>query len=627
MPFVSDGTTDWSLGQDSWLSPNQIRPNQYAAGVNLSTRGGVLGPRSPYHRFEMGFAATPQIETDYHYQRSLEAVWSSGKFQACIGYSYGSDDFLISVVCGLIFRTNIRTNKTILLSDKIRVNQYAPRINCEISGKSVVLHDYPDYPVLITGDTVARSDPEHMVNGFLEPQVPISVLGAANQNRLFIANASNEFTAGDPIGNKLTPEAPNTFTEVLVPSAPFFNQFFELSTGSPLHPISAMGFIQQLDTSTGVGPLFVSTQNQIYTYQSQLPRTSWDANFGALYIATAGIAGPRGFINVNSDVIFLSGAYNVHAFSNARNDARTWGNVPISREVNNYLKSHDKDLNQFAVLGFFNNRIFISTNPYRVGALDRSQRPVTDYAHGGFVTLEIEALASFLSQGTPTWDGLWTGVNPMEIQTIAGRCFVVSKDGSGPNGVNVMYELSDKNFGSDILRNGTKRQVRSIIYTREYSFVDQSIDSQFMEKKENVFSVQLQNVQGEFSLDIDRRPSHFNDFIPLGHWDHSAPSQLCDGVPDKLLNGIAPHQFKPIIFGDGQTACEPITEELNTAFIGLQYRMIIEGENWNVQKVKSKAEVLKLQELNSDIICKELPDTRLPVQCSPDWIIPGAKLC
>lgn len=627
MAYLSDGTGDWSLGQDAWKDPSLIQPNQYASGVNISTRGNLLGPRPPFRIFETAFDPKQTITTDYGYVRSVESVWASGKFQAMIPYKTSAGRFIITVISGLIFRTNIDERTTTLLSDKIFLNQYIPRINSAVALDTIVLFDFPSRPILINGNEVTVSSQTHLVNGSPAPQVPVSVLGAYNQNRLFIANAGVGFTAGDGVGNLATPEAPITFTELFTPSSPFFNQQFTLSTGNVLDAITAMGFIQQLDTSTGIGALFVATKHQVYSYQSQQPRDQWETQqFGGVFLANAGIAGPRAFINVNSDLIFLSGQGYIHAFSNARNDAKKWGNIPISREVNNYLVFNDPDLAQYAVLGYYNNRVFISANPYRVGALDRSQRPVSDYAHGGFVVLEIEALASLLSQGTPIWDGLWTGVNPMEIQTLDEMCFVMSKDGTSENGINALYVLGNDD-DSDIVRGGHERDVRSIVYTKDFTY-GQDLESNFTYKKENTFSIEPKDFVGQIKLKIERKPSQSNIWLLLTEWLHDAPGCTEQMPEDAILNGITPHQITPLVFGDGkESGCNPVTGDSYEGFTSMQYRLTIAGKSWRIKTIKSKVELLEVDEKQNLDLCRDLPPVKEGVQCLPDWTIPETILC
>lgn len=643
MADVEDGTFDFSLGQDAWHNPDHIQPNQYVSAVNVTTLGGQLTPRPPFQELELNFEEK-LFTNKLGRERTIKDIFQAGKFQALIPYKLAPEDYLIVVVSGLIFRVNIRTGNVILLSEDIIVDQYAPRINWSYAGGSIVIFDYPDYPVVIGnadairtqidhpiivgGSTVFRASPNHTINGQPAPQVPISNMGTYNQNRLFVANAGVEFTAGDPVGSLATPEAPVTFTEVFNPSSPYINQFFSLPVEFAVSPITAMGFIQELDSSTGVGPLFISSSEKVFFFKSNQPRAQWGAQdqFGGVLLANAGIAGPRAFVNINSDLLFLSSQGQVHAFSNARNEAKKWGNVPVSREVDNYLKFKDPFLRQFAVLGYFDNRIFISTNPYRIQSLDREQQPVTDYAHAGFVVLEIENLASFLSDGAPVWAGLWTGIDPMDIATLSDRCFAISKDTCGKfGGVNTIYEFK-KNERVDIAR-GVRRRIRSILYTRLYDF-----QSAFAQKREGTVTLHLQDLEGRVNLEIEKRPTHSVSWLPYATWKHEAPVEECATPDDTLLNGLASQQLKHVIYGDGSgdgtTQCNPITKDLYNVFRAVQLRITIEGDHWLLDDIKLKAQLVPFVERGgNDEVCDPLPIVKQSIDCDPDWLIPESSVC
>lgn len=621
--FTKDGTFDWSMGQDAWHDPNKLQANQYAAGVNVSPRGGRLAPRPAFHQVPLRFEQKT-LGTVYGYLRHIKDVWEAGKFQALIPFDAGSDQYLIVVICGLIFKTNINTWTTVLLSDDIKLDQYQPRINWSYAGQAIVIYDYPDYPVIveIEAGKVYRSDPEHKVNGELQPQVPIARMGTYNQNRLVIANDGTEFTAGDPVGNLLTPEAPLTFTEIFTPSSPYVNQFFSLPTEEAISHISAMGFIQQLDSSTGIGPLFIGTEKKVAFFRTDTARDQWSKQqFGGVVLANVGIAGPRAFVNVNSDLVFLSAEGNVHSFTNARNQAKQWGNVPISREVKNYLKFNDATLAQFACLGAVGNRVLISANPYRVQALDRSGRPVTDYAHGGFVALDIDPMSSFLMEGTPIWDGLWTGVNPMDICTVGKRCFIMSKDGCGGSGYNALYELREDSQ-HDIVR-GHERQIRAIVYTKSYTFNDD-----FAQKREHTLTFHLHDLEGPVYFKVERKPSHSDEFNLWGEWRHEAPNSTEEMPLEELLNGFAKHQLKQIIFGDPvEDRASEINDDLFNTFRALQLRITIQADAWSLDHAKVEVRLVPFLERQEAENCETLRKVSIPKQPEPDWLIPEISLC
>lgn len=618
-----DGTFDFALGQDSWHLPDRIQPNQYAKGVNVTTKGGGLRPRPPYTRVDLNFEdATIPIT---HSERFVSEFWGGGKFQAALPYLVGLDRYILTIVNGLIFQTNIKTGRTVILSRDLRLNPNAARINWSFAGSYIVFFDYPDYPIIYDGTKLFRSNPENVVNGQLQPQVPISTLGTFNQNRLFIANAGIEFTAGDPVGSLLTPEAPITFAEVFTPSSPFVNQFFSLPEGEVVYPITAMGFIQQLDSSTGIGSMFVATGQKFYFFNTQVPRDQWSqGQFGGVLINNAGVAGQRSVTNVNSDLLFLTPQAKIHALSTARNEARKWGNVPISREVENWLRIRDPELAQFAVMGYFNNRIYATANPYRTIAEGTDRRPIFDYTHGGLVVLEIENLSSLVTAGSPCWAGLWTGVNPMEIITFDDRAFIISKDGCGAFGQNAIYEITENVGVYDDVGRYT-RPIRSVVYTRAYDFRDP-----YVKKWEQAISLHMNDLQGEIDLLIERRPRQSHEFLEYGRWKHNAVFENCGMPTDLEFNGISSQSITQLTFGEPKVnQCSPINGDQYRVFEENQLRMTISGGKWLLEDLRMKAELFPYVERQDEFMCKKLPEKRLPLPCDDalDWGIPEPSVC
>lgn len=611
--LLADGTVDWSLGQDAWTEPDGLQPTQYAIGVNVSGRGKSLGPRSGYHKIPLDFSDV-KLRSEFGYLYTIESLWKTGKFQAFIYQPIASKEFVITVISGLIFRAEIGVWKASLMSEKIFASQRHDRLNWSYAEDAIILLDSPNQNIIIEGSQVRRANPNHTIGGDPAPEVPIATIAAYNQNRVFVGRGIT-LTAGDPAGSPATPEAPLTFTEVFVPNTPFYEQEASLPTDSS-DTITAMGFIQQLDSSTGVGPLFVSTGTKVFFAKTDEPRINWtNGQFMGTLLANAGISGARAFVNVNSDLVFSSSEGKVYALSNARSEYRKWGHTPISREVENFLPSPEPELRKLAVLGYFANRIFITAYPYRCQALDRSRRPVTDYAHGGFVVLEIEKLATFLREGSPVWAGLWTGIDPMDMVNAGGkRCFIMAKNG----GTNELYELKpDSTF--DII-DGRKRYIRSIVETREYNF-----QNDFLYKKEHNASLDLKNLAGKVSIRLERKPRGSQNFMLWGNWKQEIKVESKE-ITDDAPYGYVPLGSQTVIFGDPEeVGFNPATGDSYTTFLATQLRVIIEAENWTLKNVRVQARPHDMLERPGEQQLTVVP--LVPAQANIYWNLPEETLC
>lgn len=621
--YLYDGQTTFVGGQDASKIPAQVDPDAYFAAINVSVADGVLAPRWGVNHLTLTLPPGGIVLPNSLALVPYSEIFYAGRYQCGIPYSIGNDYYLIVVISGIIFLINQRTLITIVLPIQGggSLNENTTRLNWSQAGRFVVIFDYPNFPVIIEGLTARRADPAKF-------EVPVSVGGAYNQNRLFIYNAGNDLTAGDPTGSLATPDAPITFEEVELPAAPFVGQIFELPTDKRDN-ITAFAFLQLNDTSTGIGPLLVATANQIFSYQSQLPRTQWEVNqFGSMFVDNAGIVGSRAWTNVNSDIFFLSADGQVRTASMSRQEQGKWSRIPLSREVQNWLKYNDKTLAKYSVMAYFNNKIFISANPYRTNALDTQRQPVFDFAFGGFVVLGLENISvlgknSSLTLGheyaTPEWDGLWTGVRPMDIIQNNNRCFIISKDDDVRNEI---YELDPTSTvdtdGADI------RYATAIIYTREFDF-----KSPFNNKDLHSLDLGLREVQGDFSIDVKYKPSHGSAFIDWGSFDHCAPWRTC-GVPDPIdFNGFAPHNFRDLTIGSpADQGCDPVSKLTYDTFRRVQLKFIIEGKYWQLQEFRLKSIVRPQSEQVNGVCLPPNDCVKVPKECtSTDWAIGPFKSC
>lgn len=611
--YAYDKEEDFSRGQDASKDPHHIEPGAYYAGINVNVENGNAKPRWGVHRKGLTFQSGG-IVVGPNRINTYENIFRSGRFQAFIPYFVGSTHYLIIVISGIIFILNPDDMhvSVIPIADGSFISENHSRVNWSSAGPYLVIFDFPNYPVIIENFGARRSDPTLY-------EVPISVLGAYNQNRLFIANAGNEFTGGDPSGNLATPNAPITFEEVEVPAATYLGQIFQLPTNYNNEPITAMGFLQLIDVSTGFGPLWISTPSGIYSYNTQNPRSTWEAgSFGTKILNNNGVVGAQAYVNVNSDLFFLASDGQVRSLSMARDEQHKWSNVPISREVKNWLGTLDHTLLKYTTFGYYNNKLFISANPTRIQAFNKDGSTTTDYMFKGLVVLSSDNLATLNQSGPPAWDGLWTGVRPLAMATSNNRFFVMSKDEFSSNH---LYEF-DIDTTIDTNEQGIERPIRSVIYTRSYSF-----NSSQQNKELHSMDVSLVEVQGNLTFDVKYRPSQTEKFLQWRTFKHCAPYKSCLIPTDLEVNGLSPHSFKSLYLGSPIEAeeCDIITRDLYNIFRKVQLKITIEGKYWEIEEFVIKS-ILRKQSEN-EVFCDEFPCEKLYAECNNDWYIGPFESC
>lgn len=606
--LVPDGTLDFSGGQNAALDPEQIAPNQYFYGINVSAEKKSLTPRWGLVQQKLDFSVTGNYTRTSGLQVSFEEVFRSGKFQAFIPYSIGPDIFVIYVVSGFVFLINVQTRGVTVLNPTDQVNIYADRINWSNAGEFLVIFDWPNNPFILDGVVIRRADPA-------KNEVPVSVLGTYNQNRLCIANAGIDWTAGDPSGSPSTPDAPITFNEVIVPSSPFVGDVYQIPTANKNNDfITAMGFLQVIDTSTGIGPLLVATSKSLYSYRTDLPRLSWQGGasgfvFGSMFLYSAGIVGQRAFININSDIIFLSPDGQVRALSMARNDQQRWGNSPISREVENFLEYIDDSIAFVAALAHFKNKVFITCNPYRVTCTSAEGLAQTDYVNAGVVVLETDNNSTLTNKTPPVWGGVWTGTGFLDY-TENNKVFYVAGKYRGRNELYILDPTKTYDIIEDEVRN-----VRSVVLTREYINGDPTVN-----KELHTLDLGFRNLEEQVKVNVTYKPSTIDSYNYWRDLVFNAPVEQCQAFPD-FPQGLQRQGIRDLNLGGvDENVCNVIEQNFMHIYKGVQLRLIITGKYWELQYIKLKGRVLHQTEV--DAYCEEKAGVPIPAECFDIWAIP-----
>lgn len=591
-----DGQLSFEGGQDASLPPSRLPENKIAAGVNVTTAGGVLGPRYGVVRRKLKF---PKGAYPYRFNKLIpyDYLFYSGNFQAQIPYQLGNAFYQIVVISGVIFlinQDNFRV-QVLTLNKDTQLNESAKRIHWTVAGRYLVLYDFPSRPVIIEGIVARRSDPNN-------DEVPVSNLGAYNQSRLFFSNIGNEFSAGDAVGNLAAPDAPVTVQEITVPGSPFFGDIYQTPSRYN-NKITAMGTLQSVDTSTGIGALITATKSEIFAYNTTTPRENWinAGQFGSSINDSAGIIGPRAFTNVNSDIFFVSEDGELRSISASRDEQKKWSRIPMSVEVKNWVDYISSELVEYSVLTYFKNKIFWTVRPYRVPATRIDGQPVLDVAHRGMVVLELDNISRAGSESAPAWAGLWTGLRPMDMNVNNQRMFVMSKDYYSRNH---LYEI-DPQLTYD-KADSQVRNIKSIVYTRDHTFKDL-----FSTKTLQNIELGISNISGDFSLEVEWKPSDSPKFLPWAMFHHSIQvrqTELNNGDIQQRTSGA----FKELKFGIPELPEEgnPITNEFYDQVKRVQMKITLSGESWNlneyrltaVEAVTNDTEFLREDALNKNPI-------------------------
>lgn len=597
---TSGGSSTFYLGQNSSKLPSLIDDGNYYKGINVTTKGGYLSPRSGYVQTPFTLEDEDAFFTDNNGRKiKYKEVFEKGKFQGATSYYTEMGERIVCVYSGLIFILNPKTRKAQYIEidqeenefrqignryepRTQRLNQYVSRVNFSNAGEYLIIFDYPDRPIILDGYHAYRS-PTGQVDTLGDPvyYVPATVMGCYNSNRLFVADASNSFTAGDPVGSLIAPKAPITFNEVYIEAGEYQGQVFSLGSISKHSPITAMGFLQVLDTSTGIGPMFVATKDVIYSYKTNMARSQWTEGneaFGTMLLYNSGIIGPKAVDNLNSDIIFMSGDGHIRTLTISKEYSQSWENSPMDLDVFNWVYTDRPDLAELTVIKAFANKVFITVKPVVTEAIDLKGNNTYDYAFKGMVVLELDSTSSLSSKSAPVWAGIWTGVNVQDLVVCQDTLYMFTKD---PEYKNQIY-IVDPELSYDI-HEGKKKNIKSRIYTKQYG-----CESYFQDKKERNVHLGLQSLKGDITLDV-KRSNDYGKFALWKHWEYTAP--VCSReTPENLRE----HYFRDLSLGSPEeTICNESTGEYGDVYRGVQFRIDISGEYWRLENLLIISDVHK----------------------------------
>jgi len=249
-----------------------------------------------------------------------------------------------------------------------------------------------------------------------------------------------------------------------------------------------------LDTSTGQGPLMVFTDTAVLSVNAPTNREAWAAVTNPIVTTSLIANGATSFYGtlptVNGD-IFYRALDGMRSFFLARRERGTFGNTPISSEIENLLATDSPELLKYHSAIMFDNRLLFTgrSRPDRYGA-----------SWQGTGALDFDNMTSMLEKSAPVYDGTWTGVDPVWLFTgkygRTQRAFIAALNSDGEN---ELWEIS-KNHQFD---NGSGR-IKWTMVSRAFSF-DSPLE---MVRLENLEMFQ-NTVMGRANTTVRFRPDEY----------------------------------------------------------------------------------------------------------------------
>jgi hypothetical protein len=348
-----------------------------------------------------------------------------------------------------------------------------------------------------TGTGEALELPKRL-NPFLN-KMPIGTIMEYAFGRVFVSDKFNQIYASDIIfGNGFT-DTTNTenFTEIT-----YWAEGGAFTTPANMGEITAMKVMPMLSGNLrGQGELVILTTNGAFSMDVSIPRAQWNtSNIQRISLLGRGCVSPY-VTTVNSELWYRS--QDGWAFySNSQSEFyRYFSMRKLSREVNKWVENDTPWMRQFASTIYFDNYLISTVAP----ETKRTASQGLNRYHRGMIALDLDQSASPApdAQLTFRWNGLWTGVRPLQL--VAGpfegikRAFAFSFDDDNKNR---LYEITSKP-GDDYGEKGTV-PIQSFFTTGRYDF-SRAGSNKFLRKKLTGGEIWLSEIKGEVTSSVQYR--------------------------------------------------------------------------------------------------------------------------
>ena len=535
----TDGAVSFEGGMDSGRVPNLIGDNQVAFAVNCTFRGGYASQRPGWEK---------QAFTDED-GSPLTGIWQCAR-------DYIDDDgnvFLIALIAGRVYRWNPETDETDELTSECLYNPSNLLDGwMEQAENFLVIQDGQSGPLIFDGATLRRALPTEIKAG--------TVMRYVNGRIWYALPSGFEFRATDLVYSD------GTRSSVLKEAE---NQFLvggNFSVPSDGGPITALAVPGNLDTSLGQGPLLVFTPRYVFSVQAPLDRDAWaSVNYPivAVSLVSNGALGARSTITVNGDV-FYRAVDGIRSFIIARRDFGTWGNTPISGEVDSVISTDNSELLRWGSAVVFDNRMLMTTQPQNACALN-------GITHKGLVVMDLELISNLREKLPPAWEGVWTGLNILQIVKTQSanneQCFIFARNEDNDS-IEIWEVTKDSKY--DRPDSSTRVPVRWEVQTRAFDF-----ESPFGQKRMDSGEVWVDQLMGTSYIDAKYRPDQYPGWIDWHGWSIAAITDACGNTGCLPLLLGSPQYRTKLRLPQPSDACDSIlkTQYRKLYQVQIRFRM------------------------------------------------------
>jgi hypothetical protein len=408
---ITTSQLDFSAGVDSsraplvrsTLNPNGLPQNALAWLNNGTVRNGGIQQRTGFQPLCKVADGSAIYQQGYLYDAS----------------ALGGNPYLMLCIGGRMYQVRVDTDNSVIdvtgsLQDPATAEKawYAQhgRFLVKQAGDGITL------PLFWDGYNLTRS--KGIVNGSVAPGTPgVNGIPAATamvgyMGRLWYAQ-NRKVSAGDIEGGNSGTLAYNFEDAVLnVTENPLALGGDGFSLPGTAGNVRALNYPIALDQTLGQGPLFIFTPKQIYSLTVPVTRTSWLAANNstqplmAVVMKTNGAVSDTSVVSVNGDLFYQSIDPAVRSYFMALRYFQTWGNGPISNNINRILQFNDRSLMHMASGMEFGGRLYQTMLP---------QQTTVGVAFQSLAVMDLDPLSTLQDQKPPVWEGNYQGIQFLQI--------------------------------------------------------------------------------------------------------------------------------------------------------------------------------------------------------------------
>lgn len=475
-----DGFVSLGGGMNAGTSPALLEQSaQYAFGVNVSSRGGLLHTRPPFIRFE--------------------AYIPSGKFQGACLYRTEDADRIVYCIDGVVWTLNLNTFRRYRIG-AFPTTTFDRAYFCQADKYMIIQNGiiYPEnWPIIIDRDFILNNADVQYMDDTLGWQylgdysasgttydavrVPIGTTMTYGHGRLFVT-VPRLWDTGKLSGSaQWLPSGGHAFCASDIyqsDNPPEFLAFIEstyLSGGGALQLPANLGYISGMTlfraaaSGTGLGALVVFGSDGVCAYGINSPRDQWQSiDLANVLFLGSGTESPNSIVAVNDDLAFRAAdgtRFVKYAATQAVGSGGNMSNVPQSHEVNSVLELDSRIERPFVSAAYANNRLLMTAAGNVV-----SNGTSNEVLFDAVVSLDTANVSSVtqITGITPVYDGIWTGHKFLQILKARyddfDRAFAFVRVGTR----NELWYLSDSDDTSYL--DGNVTPIEAKLVTRTHAF-------------------------------------------------------------------------------------------------------------------------------------------------------------